>query len=434
MDFDYKNILIYGYGKSGKAVENVLKDIGKKYMIFDKKMKINGGYFLSKLSRKIIKQFDLIVISPAIPIDDKMLKIAENTGIKIIGELEFGFWFTSADVIAVTGTNGKTTTTHLINLALNKLGFKAGEYGNIGNPLTEAYKKDLDYIVCEVSSFQLESTDKFAPYVSVLTNISQDHLNRHKTFEKYVKLKQSIFKNSDPSDIAILNGKDEICKNIAKNISGKVVEFNSEKGYHEENGTVYFKCEKMFELNDNIKKYTYIENILACISVLDLLGLNASIINELQLDETHHRMEKFLTYNGVEYINDSKATNPHSTLKALGEISGDIVLLLGGSDKDFDFTLLVKSLPENVRKIITFGQAGKKIHKICKKFGKSTTYEKTLQNVINHIDGVTKFGDTVLLSPACASFDEFLNYEERGDFFKKSIENMVRQNENIKNN
>lgn len=433
MDFDYKNILIYGYGKSGKAVENVLKDIGKKYMIFDKKMKINGGYFLSKLNRKILKQFDLIVISPAIPIDDKMLKIAENIGIKTIGELEFGFWFTSADVIAVTGTNGKTTTTHLINLALNKLGFKAGEYGNIGNPLTDAYKKDLDYIVCEVSSFQLESTDKFAPYISVLTNVSQDHLNRHKTFERYVKLKQSIFKNSDPSDIAILNGKDDICKNIAKNISGKVVEFNSENGYYEKNGEVFFKNEKMLKLNENIKKFTYIENILACVSVIDLLGLNASIVNELELNETHHRLEKFLTYNGVKYINDSKATNPHSTLKALSEISGDVVLLLGGSDKDFDFVSLIKSLPDNVRKIIAFGQAGKKIYKICKKFNKSILYEKTLQNVTNNIDNVIKYGDTVLLSPACASFDEFLNYEERGEFFKKSIENMVKRNENVKN-
>lgn len=425
MDFEYKNVLIYGYGKSGHAVENVLKDVGINYKIYDKNNKINGGTFLSKLNKKLLKSFDLIVVSPGVAITNKYLRIADNLGIKIIGELEFGFWFTSADVIAVTGTNGKTTTTHLINMALNKLRFKAGEYGNVGTPLSEAYKVDLDYIVCEVSSFQLETTDKFAPAVAVLLNIAEDHLNRHKNMDEYIRLKKSIFKNCDPSDICILNGKGDYCEAISNEISGKIYKFNNESGYHVQDGMIYFNNDKLFTLSEQIRDFTYIDNVLAVVGVLDAMGLDASVVNELEIEKIPHRMEKFLAINGVTYIDDSKATNPHATLKAINQTDGNIILVLGGQDKNFNFDNLIKALPDRVEKVVTFGQCGKIIYKKCKKYKKNTYYNYSLENVIKHVVNVTKYGENVLFSPACASFDGFNNYAERGDFFQKCVNNLV---------
>lgn len=430
MEFDYKKILIYGYEKSGRAVENVLKDIKVNYMVYDRKNKIMGGNLLNKLNKKILSQFDLVVISPGISIYDKYVKMAENLGVKVIGELEFGFWFTSADVIAVTGTNGKTTTTHLINLALKQAGYKSDEFGNIGNPLTNAYKKDLDYIVCETSSFQLETTDKFAPYVSVLLNVAQDHIDRHKTFENYIKVKKSIFKNCDVSDYAVINIADENCAKISKEITGKQIVFNSENGFELRKNKLFFKSEFVLEINKKLLNYTYPDNILATICALDALDIDLGVINKIKPNEKMpHRLEKFASSCGVNYIDDSKATNPHSTLKAVSEISGDIVLLLGGKNKGFDFDDLISKLPDNVKIIVCFGECGKKIYKVCKKYSKQVYYGKTLEIAINMAYNVTKQGDNVLLSPACASFDEFDGYDKRGEFFKSVINKLVSKNE-----
>jgi len=426
MEFDYNNILIFGYEKSGKAVEEVLKDIKVKYKIYDKKIKLQGGNFLYRLSAKVLKQFDLIVISPAVSINNKYVKLAERLGIKVIGELEFGFWFTSAEVIAVTGTNGKTTTTHLINMALQKAGYKTDEYGNIGNPLSTAYKKDLDYIVCEVSSFQLESTDKFAPYVTVFLNLAEDHIDRHGSFENYVNVKKSIFKNSDVNDFVVLNGGDEICKSFKDKLIGKVVLFNDEHGFELDGDVITYSKEEVLKLNPALLKYTYADNILAVAGALDSLDVDLNVLNEIDVEERiPHRLETFLEKDGVTYIDDSKATNPHSTLKALSQIDGNVILLLGGLDKDFNFDLLIEKLPRNVEKIITFGKAGKKILKSCKKFNKHAIFNKTLESAAKYVVSVTKSGDVVLLSPACASFDEFDGYDKRGEFFKNLVKKLV---------
>lgn len=430
MEFDYNNILIFGYGKSGKAVEDVLKDIKVKYKIYDNKIKLQGGNFLYRLSTKVLKQFDLIVISPAVSINNKYVKLAERLGIKVIGELEFGFWFTSAEVVAVTGTNGKTTTTHLINLALQKAGYKTDEYGNIGNPLSTAYKKDLDYIVCEVSSFQLESTDKFAPYVTVFLNLAEDHIDRHGSFENYVNIKKSIFKNSDVNDFVVLNGGDEICNGFKDDLIGKVVLFNSEAGFELKGNKLTYSGEEVLELNDALLNYTYGDNILATAGALDSLDVDLNVLNEIDVKERiPHRLETFLEKDGVTYIDDSKATNPHSTLKALSQIEGNVILLLGGLDKNFNFDLLIEKLPRSVEKIITFGKAGKKVLKSCKKCGKQAIYQKTLENATKYVVSVTKTEDVVLLSPACASFDEFEGYDKRGEFFKDLVKKLVNGDE-----
>lgn len=427
MEFDYKNVLIWGYGKSGRAVENVLKDIGVNYRIYDKKIKVNGGNYISKLSGRILKKFDLIVLSPAVSIYNKYVKLAEKLGVKIIGELEFGFWFTSADVIAVTGTNGKTTTVKLITDALKCAGYKVGCYGNIGDPLTNAYKVDLDYIVCEVSSFQLETTDAFAPYVGVLLNVDKDHIDRHKTVETYIETKKSLFKNCDNSDYVVLNMTDKNCEKISNEIVGRQVNFNCKNGFELKCGEICFNGKKEVVLNENLINYTYSDNILATACVLKSIGLNLDLLNKIPINEScvPHRLEKFLEYNGVSYYDDSKATNPHATLKAVNTIKGNIVLLLGGRNKDFNFNELISNLPNNVTKIITFGESGKDINKICKKYNILCYRVKWLYNVTNILYNVTNFGDNVVLSPACASFDEFDGFDKRGDFFKKIVKEMT---------
>jgi len=422
MDFDYKNILIYGYSKSGKAVENVLKDIGVSYKIFDKKIKINGGEFVGRLNKNILRKFDLIVISPGISIYDRYLKIADKLSIKIISELEFGFWFTSAEIIAVTGTNGKTTTTNMINDVLIQSGYRSGVYGNIGTPLSCAYNLDLDYIVCEVSSFQLEATDKFVSRVGVLLNISEDHIDRHKNFKTYIECKKSLFKNNSNSDNVIIGNSDVFCDKISKEVIGNVITFGENGDISYKDNKVYFNGEKIFEIGKKLKEYTYIDNILAVIGVMTSLKIPYETLNRINLKEKgEHRLEMFLSHQGVDYIDDSKATNIHSVVKALGSIKGNIILLLGGQNKNLSFKEFVWKLPEKVVRVILFGECGKKLLKLFKKTNKNYTYFKTLKLATEYACDTATKGDTVLLSPACASFDEFSGYAERGEAFKNIV-------------
>lgn len=423
MDFDYKNILIFGYSRSGKAVEKVLKDIGSNYKIYDDKIKIDGGLYISKLTRRGLSNFDLIILSPGVSIYHKKIKLAEQLGIKVISELEFGFWFTSADIIAVTGTNGKTTTTFLINQVLQLAGFKSDAYGNIGNPLSCAYKKDLDYIVCEVSSFQLESTDKFVGSIGILLNVSPDHIDRHKTFKNYCECKKGLFKNCSPDDYAVIGNNSAYSVKISKDIAGKVLCFgkNNEEVVAKDN-KIYINNEKVCEINKKLMEFTFIDNILAVISVMYILKIDFDLINKIKLpSENEHRLECFLRHNGITYINDSKATNPHAVKNAVETIKGNIVLLVGGYDKKLSFKELIGWLPSNVVSVVSFGSAGKRIARELKILGKNFVYCKTLDKAIDCGMDILVKGDTLLLSPACSSFDEFTSYEERGKFFKNKV-------------
>lgn len=422
MDFDYKNILIYGYSKSGKAVENVLKDIGVKYKIYDEKIKVTGGEFISKLNKAVLKTFDLIVISPGVSIYSKYLKIADKMHIKIISELEFGFWFTTAEIIAVTGTNGKTTTTKMINEVLNIAGYKSGAYGNIGTPLSSAYGVDLDYIVCEVSSFQLEATDKFVSKFGVLLNISEDHINRHKNLDNYIKCKMALFKNNCNSDNVIIGNNDEFCDKISKKVIGNVITFGNNGDITCKDNKVYLNGEKIFEISKKLKEYTYIDNILAVIAVMKAISIPYEILNKINTqDRGEHRLELVLSHQGVDYIDDSKATNIHSVEKALDSVKGNIILLLGGQDKGLNFKKFVENLPEKISTTILFGECGKKLSKLFKKHHKRFACFKTLKMATEYALTIAIKGSTVLLSPACASFDEFSSYAERGDVFKNIV-------------
>lgn len=419
MDFNYKNVLIMGYGRSGKSVEKVLKDIGVNYGIYDKKIKIEGGCFYSKLSSSVLTRFDLIVLSPGISIFNHHVRLAERLGIKIISELEFGYWFTNADVIAVTGTNGKTTTVNLINKMLGLAGFKSMAYGNIGVPLTSAYNKDLDYIVCEVSSFQLEATDKFLPYISILLNIDVDHLDRHKTFKNYYECKKALFKNCKNDDHVLINYDDKFAKQVSTEIGGNISFFSA---YSKQDVSVESNNIVWGDSEVAIVPTIPLEDQLALCGVANIMGISGDIVKQtLSQNEIRHRYEFVLKNKGITYINDSKATNIHATRYALSHTNGGVVLLLGGENKKLNFSSLSKDVKSDNCKVVLFGKARKCIGRQFKKDKVEFVSTKHLQDAIEIAGDMAKRGDTVLLSPGCASFDEFASYEERGDFFKNQV-------------
>ena len=256
MNFDYKNILIMGHGVSGKAVEEIVKKLQVDYMIYDAGKKIDGGNYCSKLSKKMIAKFDLIVVSPGISVYNKYIVMAEKMCIKVVGELEFGYWFTDSPVIAITGTNGKTTTTKLINDIVSST-FESDAFGNIGVPLSTAYNQVLDYLVCEVSSFQLETTYSFKPYISVILNIGEDHIDRHKTIENYIKCKLGLLKNCTERSIVVLNADDKLLMQRTESITAKkyyISKFEKVKGVYVKNNKIYInlsgKAQELMCLDD----------------------------------------------------------------------------------------------------------------------------------------------------------------------------------------
>ncbi|MCI5714682.1 MAG: UDP-N-acetylmuramoyl-L-alanine--D-glutamate ligase [Firmicutes bacterium] len=428
--FKYKNVLIYGYSKSGKAVERILINMEVNYKIYDDNMRLDGGKYLSKLPKKEIVKFDLIVISPAVSIYNKLIKYAESEGIRVISELEFGYLVCPYPIIAVTGTNGKTTVVKLLEHCFDSAGYKVKALGNVGEPLSEIVKYEkLDFAIVEVSSFQLEATYKFKPYIGVLLNIDEDHLDRHKTFANYLNLKLGLFKNCNNENYAVLGNQKEILNNFDNETVNTVV---LNKDCKIDNGVVCYNDEQLFEVSQ-LNDFTFMDNILAVISVLKIVGLeNEKILMGINtFVGLEHRLEYVDTVGDNIFYNDSKATNPHSTINAVMKLKqyDNITLLLGGQDKDFDFNRLIEKLPSNVHNIVCFGKCRKKIFKCIK--DKTKAYLQTdLKSAVVLANQITKNG-VILLSPACASFDEFKGYAERGKYFK-NIVSALKQSTNLK--
>ena len=308
----------------------------------------------------------------------------------------------------------------MIEHILNVSGYNVKALGNVGQPLTEVVNyENLDFVIAEVSSFQLEATYKFKPYIGVLLNIDDDHLDRHKSFENYLRLKVGLFKNCNSKDFAVLGGQNEIINNFKNVVFTKYVlgqdcfVLNDDIVYEDE-----VVC-KLSELND----VTYIDNVLAVISVLKIIGLdNAKIVAGINtFVGLSHRLEFVEEIDGVVYYNDSKSTNPHATINAVKKLNNyeNITLLLGGQDKGFDFAKLISDLPSNVKRIVAFGKAKKKIAKVCREKIECYVYQK-MADAVYQAKLVTEDG-VVLLSPACASFDEFDSYAHRGECFKKQV-------------
>ncbi len=374
--------------------------------------------------------FDYVVKSYGISDDNEIITLAKKKNIKIINELEIGYhYLPKVKIIGITGSNGKTTTTNLIYEILKDALYKV-HLINIDNPLCQALKdiKEGDILVTEISSHSLIYLDDFKTDISVLTNISKIHQDIYKTYENYKKIKQKIFNHHSPSEIAILNGKDKDVLEITKNILSEKIYFNSEAEADIciKNNKIYYGNEEICELNDiRLKGRHSYENVMAAIGVVKLLNVSNEFIKETldKFSGVAHRLEFVRRFNDREFYNDSKATNNKATIAALKSFDSKIILLLGGLDRGNNFEEL-KDYLDNIREVICFGENKDKIVNFFQKQNKSVTPTETLDEAVKLAYNLSEAGDTILLSPASSSLDQFTSYEERGNKFKEIVESL----------
>ena len=432
-------IAVLGLGKSGIACANLA--ISKGYSVFasdsgkartHKQMKLNKKVELEfgKHSQKVLDS-DIIIKSPGLPNDLDILKQARKQEIPVLSELDFALNFAKPKkIIAVTGTNGKTTTTTLIYEIIKK-GYKnTFVAGNIGFPISEVVTKlnSKSVLVLELSSYQLEDSPYFKPTVSVSMNITPDHLKHHHTMANYVKAKANIFINQNKQDYAIYNHNDKYLRKAVTKTKANKFEFNYNKTkncIYYKDGTIYLKKNnKTIKLNPkiNIPGKHNIDNILAAVAASYIAGTKAAIIEKVisNFKGVEHRIEFVKEINGVKYYNDSKGTNVDSTKVALESFDKNIQLILGGQDKGSPYKPIFNLIKKKVKNIFLIGEATNIIKKQLKGSAKMTECE-TLSNAIKKIHSVAEKGDIVLFSPACASFDQFNDFEHRGREFKKFV-------------
>ena len=417
---DVKTLLILGQGESGIAAAALARGIGIKHVIFD-------------LSESPIDDINLAVISPGISIYGDMAVKLKRRGIPVISELEFGWLCCKAPVIAVTGTNGKSTVASLIGAITQTGGFNAHVLGNIGVALSRkaAQMTAEDLAVVEASSFQLEACYEFKPRIAALLNITPDHLDRHRTMEEYVSAKYRIFARQDENDFAVLNADDPVMAEIPFRAESRVYYFSALKrvrGCYAADGKIYF-CKDTSRAEDEFICGTRelkllgahnLSNALAAAAACTLYGADKeSIVKALkEFTGIKHRLEFIRELDGVKYYNDSKGTNIDSTLKAALSMRDGTTLILGGSDKGYEYDALFQGLPPQIAKAVVTGQTKRKITDAAYRCGFKNLYEcDTFKAAVLKAREITPAGGSVLLSPACASFDTFRNFEHRGDVF-----------------
>ncbi len=455
MNFTDKKVLIVGFARSGVGAAKLLCENGAKVTINDiksekelsKQMKMLEGYDINyELGQKadgLIKDSDVVVVSPGIPTSLSFFAVAKELGVKVIGEMELGFRFTKCPVAAISGTNGKTTTTALLGDIFKKSGKKTFVAGNIGESIAShaAETTEDDLMALEVSSFQLETIEKFKPKAAAILNITPDHLDRHKSMQGYIAAKKRIFENQDENDFAVLNYDDGHAVEISKDIKSKVFYFsiNSvvENGVCLKDGKVVF-CRKgeedvMITRPSEIRipgKYN-LQNAMAASCLAILMGVEANFVRYTlaAFEGVEHRLEPVEEVKGVKFINDSKGTNPASTMCAIDSMENPTVLILGGYDKDSDFEELAKSFTDKIVSVVVLGQTSEKIANTLLKNGfGALTYAKDFKGAVYSAFELAKPGYTVLLSPACASYDMFSDFEERGRAFKQIVNEIKEEN------
>lgn len=449
-----QNILILGATlRSGVSIANVLydincnNDINIEYALSDSKreeeLKLsiealkdkNAKLYFGKQDANILKDITLIIISPGVPQSIDIVKEAKKRNIKVIGEIEFAYnLIPDRNYISVTGTDGKTTTVNLIYSIINSYK-KARLLGNVGNTFSKEVESIEKYedIVLELSSFQLETVDNFHSHISVILNIAEDHLDRYKDIEDYFNAKKNITKNQNSNDFLILNYDNSYTNRYynelikTKDISFNVLTFSTKYReanlyYNSEDECLYYNAEKIFSIaKRKLLGMHNIENILA--SVLACIKDNIPIeyidkaVNNFQSIE--HRLEFVKEIDGVRYINDSKATSMSAVMSALKSFDKDIILIMGGRNKGIDFKPLKSIIEERVKKLILTGEASEDLSSMIDVSNKIII--KDFTEAFDYAKKIALKGDTVLLSPGCASFDSFKNYEERGKYFKSLV-------------
>jgi len=448
MELQHKRVLVVGLGKSGVAAALFLKSQGARVTVSDTKTPDELKEEIPRLldegitvetgghGERTFQNQDLIIVSPGVPLDAPPLVQARSLGEKVIGEVELAARFFPGSMVAITGSNGKTTTTALAGQVVANGGFPTVVGGNIGTPaisLVEQATEDT-IAVLEVSSFQLETIETFRPHIAVVLNVTPDHLDRHHSFKAYADAKARIFENQLPGDFAVLNADDPTGVAMASRTRAQLFWFSRKKevnqGAHVQNGRILFRDaagqrEIMLVSEIPLKGSHNVENVLAAVCVGILSNVEprriAKAVREFRAVE--HRLEHVASINGVEYYNDSKATNVDATIKALESFPGNIHLILGGKDKGSDYSVLNDLLRQRVKYVYTIGAAAAKIE--AQVMGTEIVHAETLENAVRRAADSTRPGDVVLLAPACASFDQFRNYEHRGEVFKEVVRSLA---------
>lgn len=451
MKLKNKMVLVVGMATSGIPTVKTLAKLGAKITINDIKTKEQLSDILKEIGElchdmilgahpEKMDIYDLIVLSPGVPTDLPFLKKAENEGVHIIGELELAFRLSKGKYMAITGTNGKTTTTALTGEMFKNANRETFIVGNIG---LAAISKALDatddtVLVTEVSSFQLETIEKFRPRISAILNVTPDHLNRHKTMENYTDAKANIFKNQNEDDILILNYDNEITKNLAPRAKSKVIFFSGkeilDEGVYVEHNNIVVKSESnkaiICKIDDiYIAGKHNLENALAATAFAINSGINKEVIKYTleSFKGIEHRTEFLGEFDGIKYYNDSKGTNPDASIKAVEGLEGPLVLIAGGMDKGSSFDEFVKSFNDKVKALILLGETKNTIKETAEKYGFNNVFVvEDMDQAVQKAYDNANVGDTILLSPACASWDMYKSFEVRGRHFKDCVSKLRR--------
>ncbi len=453
MILEGKKVLIVGSGKSGIGAARLLGGAGALPVLFDSNDKMSAEEIKEKAGQipglmvqvgsLLAKEdeFALVVISPGVPIDAPFLEGFRGAGIPIWGEIELAYAFSKGRVAAITGTNGKTTTTTLVGQIMGDYFPSVYVVGNIGNPYAEIAldTKEESVVVAEISSFQLESIHSFKPAVSAILNITPDHLNRHHTMGCYVAMKEKIAENQGQGDVCVLNYEDAYTRDFGERCPARVVFFSSKRelpeGIYLDGEDIYLaeklpgvgrKSRKLMNIHEmRLVGMCNVENVMAAIAICYSFGVPLGIIlkNIKEFKAVEHRIEFVATKKGVDYYNDSKATNPDAAIQGIRAMTKPTVLLGGGYDKDSTYDEWIEAFDGKVKALVLVGQTREKIAQCARGHGLSNiimadTFEEAFDRCVEQ----ARAGDAVLLSPACASWGMFPNYEVRGKIFKKLVE------------
>ncbi|MBQ2923961.1 MAG: UDP-N-acetylmuramoyl-L-alanine--D-glutamate ligase, partial [Anaerotignum sp.] len=447
MEYNGKKALVCGMAKSGIAAAKLLKRLGAEVTLQDMKKREDIAADVLNLENEGIVLYtganpddiaceqDIIVLSPGIPCDLPFINAAEEAGVSVISEVELAYTLTKCPITAITGTNGKTTTTTLTGEIMKAVYGNTAVVGNIGIPYSDEVERltEKDWVVAEISSFQMEKAKEFHPHISAVLNITPDHLNRHKTMEVYIAMKERVFEKQTAEDFCILNYGDEACRKMADKTAAKVFFFSSSEKLEEgiyldgENIEVRWNgiCETLINVNDlQILGVHNHENVMAAAAMAICANIPLDTIRSVlkAFAGVEHRIEYVATVDGVDYYNDSKGTNVDASIRAVLAMKKPIVLIGGGYDKGGSFDEWTQLFPGRVKHLVLIGVTAPQVRASAEKFGFTAISDcETFKEAVDLCREKAEDGDCVLLSPACASWGMFDNYEQRGDMFKEQV-------------
>ena len=451
MNLQGKKVLVFGSGKSGIGAAELLGQVGAEPVIYDGNADLDKeavvhkvkhckdiSVYAGELPEEVRKALDLVVLSPGVPTDIPIVKSFYEQGLPVWGEVELAYRVGDGEVLAITGTNGKTTTTALLGKIMQDARESVFVVGNIGTPYTSKAleMKQNSVTVAEISSFQLETIDEFAPKVSAILNITEDHLNRHHTMEEYIRVKELITENQGTEDVCVLNYEDEVLREFGKHLTPRVVYFSSgrklDEGIYLDGNKIILKDgEKEIEVvkTEDLKllgKHNF-ENVMAAVAMAYYDGVSLDSIRKsiCEFTAVAHRIEYVTEKKGVVYYNDSKGTNPDAAIKGIQAMNRPTLLIGGGYDKQSGYDEWIEAFDGKVRYLVLIGQTKEKIKEAAEKHGfHDIILCEDLKEAVKVCEEKAQPGDAVLLSPACASWGQFDNYEQRGDMFKEYVRNL----------